>query len=262
MPFIKLLLSVAILSLGISGAVYIAKNPDLPSQNAENSNDSPMAFSEKNNNQVRGRPFVEPLTLQSLELPFTTGLTADLSKNIAELLIENNPNGPQNIDGKSKIIAPDPQTIAEQLFRGANEKFDLANLTPVITDNQIVISPENTPEALAAYLNRFRKIFTDGAAQQPQNPSEDYLPETIKAYQNVIQNFYNLSVPKSAAEFHKKLIALLEAKKNIFEKLFNDQKQSSDPVLIIAAANAREQIDLGFADLLKNFSIFLQESGF
>ena len=193
MPYIKLIFSVIILSLGISGAVYITKNPDLPSQNAENGNGSPMAFSEKNNNVTQESIFVEqlaPQNLTSFSLNKKRGdLANELSQSLAQSFVEKNPDGPVDVNGQKIINTPDLEEVINNLPSETLEQFNIA-LKPVIRESDLNITGLNTEASLDNYVESIQKIIS-GADNRAADINQQRLAAINDLYQENGEEVFN-----------------------------------------------------------------------
>lgn len=252
---LKTLIGTAIISLGIAGLVFISKN----NVNLLKTGNKTTQETLNGNNPVSNQPFVEKLLPSNKSnTSLEENLTELFAKNLGKIVLDNNPDGPANIDGKKGLVVPEPESIAAELLAEAAQKFDPATLRPIIKDQDLKISEDNSKESLNNYILNFQKLVKDSAEKIPSSvyaTNEDELSlkdiqKLVEIYQESIKQFYKLSTPKSAIAIQKKQIELLTAKKNIFEKIVSYQQ---DPLIAILAAPELKRVDLDFSELSKNF---------
>ncbi len=257
---LKKLIATAIISLGISGAAYFVmrgspvlvptlKNTDL---SFEQENNKPAL---NQSDQAQSKPRVENWLTQT-NSNVNNSLTGAFAKNIAEALLENNPGGPQTIDGQSQINVPEPEKLANNILAESAAKFDLQSLRPIIKDGDLNISQDAGQETFRTYLLNLQKIFEAGIANQPAELTADYASQLIDICKKANQALYKLAVPDSAVEIHKKIISVIGTKQNILEEM---QKYQDDPLTLIMAIPALGQVEQEFVDLLKELANFFQD---
>lgn len=262
MNTLRIILATAILSLGISGAAYLVKNYNLPGQKSEKENNALAALSVENNNPVQSQPLVEQLPAQN-HLDLTAQInqgnyTEEFSKNLAETLVAQNPDGPVPMGDKTGINVPDSNATAENLIAESIKKFKSASPEPIVSEKDLQISSDNSKEALKAYLQDIQKISLEANQKMPTDLTSDYLAGLDGIYQEVIKNFYQLTVPEAAVEIHKKLILVFEKKQMITEKL---SAYKSDPLVLIIAMNELSSNNQDFADFGKELANFVEKFG-
>lgn len=264
MNIFKTLTATAILALGISGAFYAVQNYQLATPLPTTSNTESLT---ENKNLIQHQPFVEQLSpkqTNSLSQESSEdNLINQLAKDLAKTLTEKNPNGPEIINGEQWINAPRPEKIAADLIAEAALKFDPESLKPTINNADLNISSDNSKKALINYLANFNQIIEDSAKKIPtsslntESLSLKIISQLVDIYQENINQFYQLPVPSSALEIHKKEIRLLSAQKKIFEKMENYQE---NPLTAILALNELKNIAGQFINLEEELTDFIKNN--
>lgn len=245
---LKTFIGTAIISLGIAGAVFVIQNSatslNLNSPNQQNS------LSASNNSPVSNPQFVEQLKDLSNQTPKTdsANLTESFSRSIAQRLVNENPEGTETINGNKGIVVPDPEQIAAELLAEAQAKFEAQQILQDINDIDIKITNENTKASFISYTEKFDAITSEWRAKinSPDNQKEftkENMSAIISAYENAIQKFYDLPVPKLLVNLHKTEIKYLKAELALLEKINSPEK---DPVGSLITSGNFEKIDAEF----------------
>ena len=258
---IKTIMVSLILGLGISAGVYLLSHQ--PYYQTPESDLYPKI----SNSQITQKPFVENLPTNSSETAnaASPNLTETLFNKIGQKILDQNPNGPVNVNGEPSLNAPDAATLAQEMLQEATTKFNPESLTQTIDKSRILVSSGNSKEELIKYFNDFNQIMQnqsqylvkklgDGA----NNLSLENLPDFINAYQNTVENFYKTSVPSKALSLHEEEIKLLETELNILKTMAG---YGQDPVVAILAADQLPSLDEKFQELQKNLNKFIEENG-
>lgn len=253
---LKTFIGTAIISLGIAGAVFVIQN-SATSLNL-NSSDRQNSLSASNNSPVSNPQFVEQLKDLSSQSSKNdsqkqgnfsgANLTESFSRSIAQRLVDENPEGIEIINGNKAIIAPNPEQIALELLADAQKKFEAQQILKDINDADIKITDENTKASFISYTEKFDAITSEWRAKidNPDNQKEftkENMGAIISAYENVIQKFYDLPVPKLLVNLHKTEIKYLKAELTLLEKINSPEK---DPVGSLIASGNFEKIDAEF----------------
>ncbi len=256
---LKTLIGTAIISLGVAGIIFVVQN------SAPQLNQNSKIESIKNNNSISDKPFIEPIAdsqnLQPQNNPANDNLTEVFAKGIGQAIKQNNLPGPQSLNGQNVINVPDADAVANNLIQEATQKFDPSSLRPIIKDSDLIISQDNSKEAIKNYINDFQKIVKDASLKIPQSLFLEELTlgklaQLINIYGETINKFYKLNVPSSAISMHKKQLELLIAKKNIFEKI---TAYENDPIASMLAAQELQKVDSEFVELSKIISGFKKQ---
>ncbi len=255
------------MAFAVSGVIYVVQNP------------APAILTTNNNpNPISAKPLVEPLNISEIQSKIGHGdnqplvaessvanqdsenLTETFTKKISDAIAQNNPTGTTKIGDKPQLNVPDPDSIADSILTDAAANFDPNSLKPIIKDSDIKISQDNSREALLTYMSSFQEIIRGAANEIPsgmliREPTIEDADPLMTIYRKAANKFYNLTVPSSLINIHKKEIALLIAKKNVFEKTKNYQK---DPLSAVLAGQALEIIDSEFLQLSEDFKSFIK----
>lgn len=260
----RIFLSTAIISLGIAGGFYFITGYHLPvvSQN-------PPAAITLNNNPVASQPLIESLS-PNLNLtnneepqgPFSNkenNLTGEISKGLAQILVEQNPDGPiTTANGQLGIKVPDPNLLAQALFEETAKKIGLDRMDFSISDADLKILNDNNPKNLENYIVSITKIFESGNQKQEAVSTDgDFLTPLLAAYQETANQLYQLAVPQAVAEFHKKLITALLTKKKALEAV---QLYPDDAMAMLLARQFSDQAEQNLNSSFRELAAFFQKN--
>lgn len=269
------LLIIGIIGAGITGAYFIIQNPTPVNLTTISKNLNNYL---KGNNPVANNPLIARNSDDSSKSVFSgmpeetsnpsqLNLTQAMSKELAENLAKNNPQGPENIEGKKWLNVPDTEQLSEDLITKAAENFDPLAFRPVINDKDLKISSGNTKQNLTNYLSAFNKILRESALKisQPEKLedifSEEIFVQTINSLINVHQfafdEFIKLAAPSSILLIHKEEMELLGTKINIYKKILD---YKTDPVTAILAGQESKNIDEEFKVLSEQIKDFIKQN--
>ena len=258
---IRILLSSIILALGISGAAFAFKNIDNPLASA------PKQTAEiKSNNKVDlNQPFKQaekPLASASQSASDSkTEIPTDSSQNSGNLtdlfvqkikneILQNNPQGPSTIGGKSQIQVPDTEELTTNFINEAQAEFNIQDFIPEIKDGDLKII-KDSPQKILNYGLQFDLIIKDAQSQIKdwENFDLENIKNMIEIYENSIRRFKELSTPESMADIQKTEIKYLTAELNLLKSVLN---YGSDPITAALASQ-------NFSVLEKEFNQTLME---
>ena len=179
-----------------------------------------------------------------------------MAKNISEKIVENNPAGPLTQNGAKKIKAPEASEIVEKFLAEGLANFDYESLKPKIADSDINISANASLENIEKYVKEFLALTfkpLSGRAEQVADSSDptNAVFSLILVYEERMNEFLALEVPKILAPLHKKHLALLGANKKIFE-LINEY--DNDPLTSVLALNALNLIRAESVDIYRDIA--------
>src|SRR3989338_1986427 len=260
MSFIKALAAASIVSLAIAGSVFIVQKSNLSIDNPKPASDT------VDNNLVEPMALIEKITEQPSPLPASSdknsgNLTNTLVNTIGKYLVQNNLSGPQIIGDQKKINVPSPETIAQDLLTEASKKFDLDQLRPTILEENLNLSNDSSKESLTGYILALNTIVVDESKKFPagffenQNVSMDTIDVLLGVYARTFDKIFKLSVPKPALSIHKKQLELIGAKKNIYQKFKEYEK---DPITALLAVQSIEKFDQEFQLLSSDIKSFIK----
>lgn len=266
----KFLTAAIIISLGILGAYLIIQKPGSASFE--------VSFKEQNskstdNNLIKGVSLL-PSTKQDLRNETapeentsqnSQNLTELTVKEITDALAQKNPTGPEIIEGEKWLNAINPDEFAQELITKAAQNFNPDSLKPVIKNEDLKISDDNSKEALTSYFSDFNTIIKQAAGQMPRESITDSskisletVGQLINVYQLSLDNLKQIKAPSSLLSFHKKELELLGLNINIYKKIQNYQ---NDPLTTMLAAKELENTNLEFENLKNEVIDFIKKSG-
>lgn len=243
-------IALAILGFGLAGMVFVFQN-----RINLNGNENETARKEglSGNNLVSNKPFVEKLGGQSLLAKLENNLsgqnlTEEFTKNLADKIAGENPDGIQIQDGNKLLAVPDPDQIAIDLLAEAASKFDTENLIPKIKDSDLKII-ENNKAAILTYAEKFDEANLGIELPELNNQEEfnNKISGVIENYKKTIAALYQLAVPELMVNLHKTNLAYLSAELKLLEKM-QDMKQ--DPMGAILAGKNFLEVEKDFKNQL------------
>lgn len=282
---LRIVIATAVLSLGISGAFYVVKNgfrlSNLPAPNTSAAQAEPI-----NNNLVNNVPFIESLSsqfsanyLQSKSgVQSSENLTSGMFQNLANTLVENNPQGPgEDLSGQKIIKIPDLEDTTNNLLASAIEKFDLKGALAV-DESRLNISDDAGEEALDSYLAKIQNLITENLdkpitdlnqnyfadiqklagskGRQFSDLSQKHLANLVNIYGAAVTALYKIPAPASALEFHKNFLSKLNAEQSILKKMSGAE---NDPLIILVATQALESINSELAGIIADPASYLKK---
>jgi len=161
------------------------------------------------------------------------------SEKIASEVISMNPEGPQMIEGEQWLNVPDPEALANKIFEEKITNFDVNQLKSVVKITDLKIVPDSEL-SITTYVQNLQNTLSTYLFKIPEQPSIKDIDNITSAYQKVIPLLYAIEAPQSAASIHQQAVALLETRKNIFEKFSNAE---NDPLAAILALNLLPNIN-------------------
>lgn len=186
-------------------------------------------------------------------------MTASVAESIAAELLEKNPNGPSLFDGKSGVVAGDPETLIDAALLTALESFDYQTFKPTVALSEITIQENPTPALYERYLRDSQSIIR-GTYGGLSFDARNATPETLRRFESAalasVAKLKSLPVPAPLAPFHREEIILLSAEAKVFRAL---GASAEDPVAAVVALQALASIDEDFKTLTENFNRFLVE---
>lgn len=154
-----------------------------------------------------------------------------------------NEDDPANVD-LSKI---DPSSL---LSMGNLMNLGTASQEVVITDSDIVISDDDSREAVRAYIDHMGLIFAKRSPSQDEDGFSKYINKVMEGEFQVLDDFTSVSpvafnevskvpVPKSLVKFHKQVLEIM-ANGETFMK--NMSKAKSEPTYAIVALAQMDKV--------------------
>ncbi|MEK7554413.1 MAG: hypothetical protein AAB518_00285 [Patescibacteria group bacterium] len=186
-------------------------------------------------------------------------MTASIAKSIAAALIEKNPQGPSFLEGKTGILAENPEDLIDATLVNALESFDYQTFKPAVAASDITVQENPTSSHYESYLRESQKIIRGTYAGLSFNP-ETATTESLRLFENAaltsVAKLKILPVPAPLAPFHREEISLISAEAKVFRALIESDE---DAVGALVALQALYAIDADFKALTKSFNQFLVE---
>lgn len=289
----RIFLSTAIISLGLAGGFYFVTSYHLPIVPQS----QPTALT-LNNNPVSNQPLIEQLTPNRLDgslinnsftesLGMESELANEISGNLAQFLIENNPEEPNPADGQQFINVPNEQEILNQML--AKSLAKLNDLKPAINNSDLNIVGNPTEEELKSYASGIKNMVADhntrltavfnqqqtNIANLYQKNSDQFLNNFTDANNEAAQkqlvellmlnykyfsirvamlndlekDLYETSVPQPALEIHKNLLSLVVATQKVLTEVQNLKER--DPLANLLNQQVLQAIDFEFSGWIR-----------
>jgi len=189
-------------------------------------------------------------------------LTNELSKSIIDNLKNSAPNTSISLGSGSKEdiasgLSPQAETIVDNALVQALIKSPQLNFVPIIADNEIKTSTDDSRQAAENYTSQvaavisskagFQKLGIEVAEEAIQTKNYSELDKYIIGYTESYKAIIEIAAPPSWKEIHKKNLSLLLASANIFQTIkFIDE----DPLRTSLALQQYQQIVLpGFKSM-------------
>jgi len=198
----------------------------------------------KNNTAVS--PEKDELGLGTLN--FDTGRpsqTALAAKELAELLISGNPDGPALVEGEYGISAMSPEKIADQILTSKITEASLALLDVVVDKRRLIVVPD-TADAFWNYFNKSSGAMKeDSLMVKSQNinlsePTALDFELLARIYEKMADDLYVVAVPKQLEKIHTEQLRLLLVYKNVFMALANFE---ADPLTASVAISLLQRVE-------------------
>ncbi|MBU4579975.1 thrombospondin type 3 repeat-containing protein [Patescibacteria group bacterium] len=211
------------------------------------------------NDELDGQEKTEPRVLPS-------NLTQALSRILSEKIIKEKMESVSDISDilDSSLIATSNQIVdsaIQKIITQARQEFSLPN----ILDEEIVISPDNTVEAIQSYARKIVETIdlrvgenniNQGGVFESEGQMFYYAVQTkdfneidknIKFYKEVSEDMKQISVPSDLIDIHKEQIGIFQVMSSIFKAI---KEIDSDP---LKTNLALEQYELTFELLSQTF---------
>lgn len=173
-----------------------------------------------------------------------SNLTDVLANNLAQHLVQSNPNGPQELNGTPSIVFPEN---TEDIFELTLNDAKFSYIPPGIDTGRIKIEDTWTQITAGDYLTKSNEVigeaYGDGGLTgiwkklETQQPSVEALNAVNISIAQAQEKLYNLSVPEPLVDLHKKTLSFLEFHKSVFTTDFE-----TDPLRALIAFENFEAI--------------------
>ena len=132
-----------------------------------------------------------------------------------------------------------------------------------IPDSEIIISDDNSPEAIGQYYSQLNIIFAKYFSTDFEGPAENNnftiatkaietknfsrLELMIKSYTKFYQDLKQISVPSTWKNIHKKYLAIMLSSANVFESI---KQINDDPLKTYIALQQYSTVNQMFIDII------------
>jgi len=168
------------------------------------------------------------------------GWTELIAQQISEDILELNPDGPVEFEGERAIILSNPNKVVEKILTNELAKIrelSLASVDPIILINDSKIIKGANKQTEEIYFETFKKIikeeFSGLETDLSKTSTADY-EKILAAHKKIINRFYQLNVPESLLEIHKKELLLLTQQERFFEKIKEGQQKPLEAILALS----------------------------
>ncbi len=132
----------------------------------------------------------------------------------------------------------DPRLNEDEIDAFLAERDLAAFKAPTISDQEIILSPNNGVEAVKNYLNEFSQIqlpaetasYLDVAQSVIQEQKKDVVEDIIAGITQTEQHVRNLPTPQEAKELQRGYLALFRSLRELFADLYDIER---DPVKLM-----------------------------
>jgi len=183
-------------------------------------------------------------------------LTTNLTSKIVKTEALANVGGSEKDNG---LIVPS-SAIVDQIADSALKDFSPEKFIPPVSDEDIIISSDNSTIALNSYIERFNSIINQNSLSSQPLSSASTVNDTIKKmidiYRLSASALQSLPVPSQLKELHRREISLLFGKAFALEKIIIYE---TDPLLALVALNANSYFDNELQKLKGEFNSYLAD---
>lgn len=200
-----------------------------------------------------------------LNVNFENTLTGTYIQKLTESLQAANPNGFPIINDNPTANVPDVTDINQWLER-ETANINIDSLKPVINDNDLRISEDQSTEAIANYVTQYNLIFEKHFNSLPVNINLNVDTATLddfmklldwvsEQFKKINKDLIVLPAPKNIISLHKDLIRNNAAEAALYDLIVNYQR---DPLRAMAITPLRNQIIKEKQEIRTNFANFLK----
>ncbi|MBI2033506.1 MAG: hypothetical protein HYT13_00165 [Candidatus Liptonbacteria bacterium] len=252
----KLVASFLILAAIASSSILFFASPKISNVNL-NREDLEKQTAQNQLPNLGKSAFVEPiphsedlsqrLAAADLSENSSNNLTSNLADNLARELVALNPEGPQDQDGQTSIVAPDTDKLLGtiNINNGDLKKLIAERWKISIPQDKVKVINNYSADDVLAYSESLGKIFQDNwgglQAQLPTELDQGISPRTLGSLKTAVQKvnlgLEKISVPSIALDFHKSFLTLLAHQRNGLALL----DETEDPLKIAMLIQSQEQ---------------------
>jgi len=175
--------------------------------------------------------------LPNQDISSPRGLPSNLTQALAQILGERITNGQMGditdplslsaINTSNQVI----DSAIQEIMANSSQEFSL----PYISDEEIIISSDNSTKAIKSYARKISGILNSQTAKKYETESEviyfavqnnDFteIKEYIEFYKKVSEEIKQIPVPSIFKEIHKEQIGIFQTMSNIHQAISNIQK--------------------------------------
>ncbi|MBI2591720.1 MAG: hypothetical protein HYW34_03530 [Candidatus Brennerbacteria bacterium] len=203
-----------------------------------------------------------------LNTNFENTLTGAYIKKLTENLETANPNGFPIINNELTPNVPDTSNVNQWLKQEA-DNITIETLKPAISDQELIISDDQSPNAVSVYISQYNIIFEKNFNSLPANINLNVDSSTFDdfiklinwvsgQYKKINKELLVLPAPKNILNFHKGLIQNNAAEAALYDMVVNYQKDPVKTMMVIPLRNEiikeKQIIQADVTDLLKNLN--------
>lgn len=208
---------------------------------------------------------VENFPFEMMGADLESTMTGAFMEKLMEALQNANADGIPTLNNELTPNVPDIQNINLWLQQEM-QKTTAESLKPAINNADLIISENQSSEAIANYITGQQLIFENNFSAPPVNINLDPATATLDDFMKLIawasgqfkkanKELYGLAVPKNLLDFHKETIRLNAAQATIYDITVNYQK---DPVKTMIAMPLRKNVAEEFKTVRTNLENFLK----
>jgi hypothetical protein len=241
----KIITSFLVLSIAAGMVAFIFSSLSLPSAPAEIQNITAEA-------SAPDSPTVGTSTLQAESLPdsafadvfststaaidsSSTNLTDRIADSLAQVIVQDNPNGPQTDDSGNQTVAV-PSDLSDMVLQQLTDS-SMSFVSVPLQEDKIKVTKDYASDDVISYLRSVEKIVqdtyvNDGIGKLSKSPS-DINTDTIAAVNLVLsqaeEKLYALTVPAPLQKVDRAILSFVTYQMNVFSPALD-----SDPARSLA----------------------------
>ncbi|PIR86870.1 MAG: hypothetical protein COU11_03385 [Candidatus Harrisonbacteria bacterium CG10_big_fil_rev_8_21_14_0_10_49_15] len=183
--------------------------------------------------------------------------TQAMAKEVAQIMFEANPEGPETVNGIGQIATLSPERMVNTVLGNKIEESISLLLDEPVQEERLIIIPNPDKADWQYYLERRTKIIHDSAKTIAENNisfSDDSVTDLLLLsviYERAIDRLYNTSTPENFLFAHTEQIRLLQIQKKLFETLVNYEQ---DPLAASLAVAVLQRVEDELAALSEALS--------
>lgn len=271
----KVIASILILTTGFVGAFLIIKNTGLI-ENSQKTAKNKLEESTAIRNPLKGAGDIFKNSLnqflssgdavvQSDEKSVAdnnVNLTEKFSQDIVKKIQEVNIGGLTQKDGKPALAMPDATKITDEIIQQSIVGFDIPKIFPKIGPDNLKFSQDISKESQLQYLKNLSAINKKLDQFNASYGNEDILNAIIEKqdvslakeaagiYEEMIDGYYQTSVPINWAKYHQGAISYFYGAKSVYEDLVNFRNDPLKAYLVSESLPALQMASSVFREIM------------